>query len=188
MAKLIYAALASLDLYVEDTSGEFGWAAPDAEIHAFVNELERPIGTYLYGRRMYETMRYWHDPPGLGSAPPYIQDYASIWRDADKVVYSRTLDTVATPHTRIEREFAPEAVRELKATSDRDLSIGGAELAGLALEAGLLDEVQLFAAPVLVGGGKPALPQHGARVDLELLDARRFANGTTYSRYAVRGA
>jgi dihydrofolate reductase len=188
VAKLIYAALASLDLYVEDATGDFSWAAPDAEVHAFVNDLERPVGTHLYGRRMYETMRYWQDPPGLASAPPYAQDYASIWRAAEKIVYSRTLDAVATPRTRLERDFAPDAIAELKAASQRDLSIGGAELAGRALEAGLVDEVHLFAVPVLVGGGKPAFPRGGGRLDLELLDARRFANGTAYSRYAVRGA
>ena len=185
---LIYAALTSLDLYVEDAAGNFSWAAPDAEVHAFVNDLERPIGTHLYGRRMYETMKYWQDPPDLASQPPYVQDYAQIWQRADKIVYSRTLDAVATPQTRLEREFTPAAIRELKATGDRDLSIGGAELAGHALEAGLVDEIHLFATPVLVGAGKPALPQHGVRLDLELLDARRFANGTTYARYAVRGA
>jgi dihydrofolate reductase len=188
MAKLIYATLASLDLYVEDATGDFSWAAPDAEVHAFVNDLERPIGTYLYGRHMYGTMQYWQDPPDLGSEPACVQDYAAIWQEAEKVVYSRTLDAVATPRTRIEHEFTPEAVGELKAASDRDLSIGGAELAGRALEAELVDEVHLFAVPVLVGAGKPAFPQRGARLDLELLEGRRFANGTTYARYAVRGA
>ncbi len=188
MAKLIYSTLASLDLYVEDATGDFSWAAPDQEVHAFVNDLERPIGTYLYGRRMYETMRYWEDPPDLGSEPSCVQDYAAIWQEADKVVYSRTLDAATTPQARIEREFTPEAIGELKAASERDLSIGGAELAGRALEAGLVDEVQLFAVPVLVGAGKPAFPHGGARIELELLEGRRFANGTTYARYAVRGA
>ena len=188
MVKLIYSTLASLDLYVEDAAGDFSWAAPDAEVHAFVNDLERPVGTYLYGRRMYETMRYWHEPPGLSSQPAYIKDYAAIWGGAEKIVYSRTLDEVATPLTRLERELVPESVRELKAGSDRDLSIGGAELAGRALEAGLVDEIHLFAVPVLVGAGKAAFPHRGARLDLELLDARRFSNGTAYSRYAVRGA
>lgn len=188
MAKLIYAALASLDLYVEDATGDFSWAAPDAEVHAFVNDLERSVGTHLYGRRMYETMRYWENPPGLSSEPWCIQDYAAIWQAAEKIVYSRTLDAVATPRTRLERDFRPEAICELKAASERDMSIGGADLAGQALEAGLVDEIHVFAVPVLVGGGKPAFPHGGARLDLALLDATRFENGTAYSRYAVRGA
>jgi dihydrofolate reductase len=188
MGILVYSALTSLDLYVEDASGDFSWAAPDEEVHAFVNELERSVGTYLYGRRMYETMRYWQEPPDLAGQPPYVQDYAEIWQQAEKVVYSRTLDGATTPRTRIERDFSPEAVQTLKAASDSDISIGGAELAGYALETGLVEELHVFATPVLVGGGKPAFPQHGVRVDLELVDERRFGNGTTYGRYAVRGA
>jgi dihydrofolate reductase len=188
VAMLIYSALTSLDSYVEDAKGDFSWAAPDAEVHQFVNDLERPIGTYLYGRRMYETMRFWHDPPDLPPHPSYARDYAEIWRRADKVVYSRTLEAATTPRTRIEREFTVEAVRRLKATSGHDLSVGGAELAGVALEAGLVDEVHLFAVPVVVGGGRPAFRQANTRLELELLDARRFGNGTTYGRYAVRGA
>lgn len=182
---LVYSALTSLDAYVEDAEGDFSWAAPDAEVHEFLNDLERPIGTYLYGRRMYETMRFWQDTP---PHPSYARDYAEIWQRADKVVYSRTLDAASTPRTRIEREFAAEAVRDLKATSVHDLSVGGAELAGVAIEAGLVDEVHLFAVPVVVGGGKPAFRQGGTRLELELREGRRFGNGTTYSRYAVRGA
>lgn len=184
---LVYSALTSLDSFVEDTQGNFSWAAPDEEVHAFVNDLERSVGTHLYGRRMYETMRYWQDPPDLASQPSYVKDYAGIWQRAEKIVYSKTLEAVATPRTRLEREFAPEGVRELKATSGHDLSVGGAELAGRALEAGLVDEVHLIASPVLVGGGKAAFPQHGVHLDLELLDERRFGNGTTFARYAVRG-
>jgi dihydrofolate reductase len=183
MARLTYSALASLDGYIEDESGRFDWAAPDEEVHAFVNDLERPVGTHLYGRRMYETMVYWETAPGQS---PVSRDYAAMWQAADKVVYSRTLETVASARTRIERDFDPETVRSLKATADRDLSVGGAELAGQALEAGLVDELQLFLAPVLVGGGKRALPD-GIRVPLELLDERRFESGFIYLRYGRAG-
>ena len=169
-AMLVYSALTSLDSFIEDVDGDFSWAAPGEEVHAFVNELERSIGTYLYGRRMYETMNYWQDPPDLTAQPSYVQDYAGIWQEAEKIVYSRTLEAVVTPRTRLEREFVPQAIRDLKATSAHDLSVGGAELAGRALEAGLVDEVHVIAAPVLVGGGKAAFPQHGVRVDLELLE------------------
>jgi dihydrofolate reductase len=182
VATLSYSVLASLDGYVEDPSGRFDWAAPDAEVHVFVNELERPVGTHLYGRRMYETMRYWEDPPGLAEAPPHIQDYAAIWRAAEKVVYSRTLQAAPTARTRVEREFDPEAVRRLKAEASGELSIGGAELAGEAIAAGLVDELHLFLFPVLVGGGKRALPD-GVRAELELVDERRFAGGTVYLQY-----
>jgi dihydrofolate reductase len=182
MAKLIYSVLESLDGYVEDTSGKFGWARPDAEVHAFVNELERPVGTYLYGRRMYETMRYWEDPPDLAEHPPHIQAYAAIWRAADKVVYSRTLKSVSTARTRIEPELDVDAVRRLKAEAAGDLSVGGPELAAQAIAAGLVDEYQLFLVPVLVGGGKRALPDD-VGADLELLEERRFGNGTVYLRY-----
>jgi dihydrofolate reductase len=182
MAELSYSVLASLDGYVEDRSGRFDWAAPDAEVHAFVNELERPVGTHLYGRRMYETMRYWEDPPGLAEAAPYIQDYAAIWQAADKVVYSRTLQSASSAKTRIEPEFDPEAVRRLKAEAAGAVSIGGPELAAQAIAAGLVDEYHLFLVPVLVGGGKRALPD-GVRADLELVDQRGFAGGTVYLRY-----
>ena len=184
MAKLIYSAIASLDGYIEDEDGNFDWAAPDQEVHRFVNDLERRVGTYLYGRRMYETMAFWENPPNDEDLATFAQDYAEIWKAAEKVVYSKTLPAATTARTRIEREFDPEAVRQLKATAANDLGIGGAELAAQALAAGLVDEVQLFLVPVIVGGGKRALPETGVRVDLELLDERRFGNGTAYLHYA----
>ena len=181
MADLIYAALASLDGYIEDEQGNFGWAEPDHEVHAFVNETERPVGTYLYGRRMYETMAYWESPANTSEGPAVVQEYGEIWRAADKVVYSRSLETVSSTRTRIEREFDPAAVGRLKETASGDLGIGGAELAAHAIEAGLVDEYHLFLVPVVVGAGKRALPD--VRLDLELLDERRFGNGTVYLRY-----
>jgi dihydrofolate reductase len=184
MAKLIYSAIASLDGYVEDEDGNFDWAAPDEEVHAFVNELERPIGTYLYGRRMYETMVFWKDPAAFADASAIAQDFARIWQAAEKVVYSRTLEGASSARTRLEREFDSEAVRELKASAERDVTVGGAELAGHALRAGVVDEIQLFLTPVVVGGGKRALPD-GVRLGLELLDERRFANGVVYLRHRV---
>ena len=182
MANLIYSAIASLDGYVEDAGGRFEWAAPDEEVHAFVNELERPVGTYLYGRRMYEVMAGWETADTSEAAPAVARDFARIWQAADKVVYSRTLREPSTARTRIEREFDPEAVRGLKAAADRDLTIGGAELAGQALAARLVDELQLFLVPALVGGGTRALPAV-ARRELELLEARVFAGGAAYLRY-----
>lgn len=185
MGKLIYSAIASLDGYVEDREGSFAWAVPDAELHSFVNEQERPIGTHLYGRRLYETMRVWEEiGDGPGDAPEE-REYAAIWRAAEKVVYSRTLSEATTARTRLEREFDPAAVRALAAASERDLAVGGAELAGRALAAGLVDEVNLFLHPVAVGGGKPALPL-GVRLDLELLGQRRFASGVVHLRYRPR--
>lgn len=187
MAKLTYTAITSLDGYIEDEGGAFDWAMPDAEVHAFVNDLERPAGTFLLGRRMYETMAVWQTI-GLDSAgsDPVEVDFAELWRAADKVVYSRTLDAVSTPRTRLEREFDPEAVRRLKDAADHDLSISGPGLAQHAFAAGLVDEVRLFVFPVVVGGGKPALP-HGVRVNLDLLDERRFASsGVVYLRYQSR--
>jgi dihydrofolate reductase len=181
MTKLIYAAIASLDGYIEDEAGKFDWAEPDEEVHTFVNELERSVGTHLLGRRMYEVMVYW-ETIDLGDQPRAIRDYAEIWRAADKIVYSKTLATVSSARTRIERDFDPEAVRRLKAAGERDLSVGGAELGAQAFRAGLVDECHLFLAPVLVGGGKRALPGE-TRVDLELLDERRFGNGMVYLRY-----
>lgn len=169
MAKLIYAAIASLDGYVADQDGSFDWAAPDDELHAFFNDFERPLGTHLYGRRLYEVMTFWetadHDP----DLPPVERDYAQVWQAADKIVYSRTLTKVSSARTRLEREFDPASVRRLKSAADRDLSIGGPELAGHALGAGLVDECHLFLHPVIVGGGTPALPA-GLRWDLELVD------------------
>jgi dihydrofolate reductase len=182
MAKLIYSAIASLDGYVEDASGEFDWAAPDEEVHAFVNELERPIGTYLYGRRMYETMVYWETDDDEAAV---ARDFAEIWRAAEKVVYSRTLQTVSSSSTRIEREFDAAAIERLKQSSGSDIGIGGAELASHAIAAGLVDELQLLLVPVLVGGGKRALP-NDVGAQLELLDERRFQSGAVFLRYRAR--
>ena len=178
MGKLTYVALASLDGYIEDEHGRFDWAEPDAEVHAFVNDLERSVGTYLYGRRMYETMAVWQTLP-LEGEPPHIRDFAELWREADKIVYSSTLVSPSTPRTRIERTFEPEAVKELKASAERDLGIGGAALGEAAFAAGLVDELHLFLAPVVVGGGKRALPD-GVRLRLELVDERRFAGGFVF--------
>jgi dihydrofolate reductase len=182
MGKLIYSALASLDGYVADPEGRFDWAEPDAEVHAFVNDLERPVGTYLYGRRMYDVMAAWETLP-LAGQPAHMRDFAELWRGAEKVVYSRTLDRASTARTRIERGFDAAAVRAMKA-GERDLSIGGPELAAEAFRAGLVDECKLFLAPVVVGGGVRALPD-GVRAGLELLDERRFGNGMVYLRYRV---
>jgi dihydrofolate reductase len=184
MSKLIYGTISSLDGYVADESGKFDWAKPDEEVHAFVNDLERPVGTHLYGRRLYEVLVAWETMDERPDQPQVILDFAQIWQAADKIVYSRTLETVSSAKTRIEREFDPETVRELKATSERDLLIGGPELAAEAIRAGLVDEYHLVVAPVVVGGGKRALPD-GVRVDLELLDERRFASGFVYLRYGT---
>ena len=186
MARLIYTAITSLDGYIEDRDGKFDWAEPDKEVHAFVNELERPVGTHLYGRRMYETMVPWESPPDLAHQPPVARDFAEIWQAADKIVYSKTLPTASSARTRIERDFDPEAVHRLKATAARDLTVGGAELAARAIEAGLVDEYHLFLVPVVVGGGKASLPDD-VRVSLELLDERRFSNGTVYLHYRTQG-
>jgi dihydrofolate reductase len=184
VAKLIYSAITSLDGYVADEEGKFDWAVPDEAVHSFVNELERPVGTYLYGRRMYEVMAFWETAHAIPDQPPYARDFAEIWQGADKIVYSRTLETVSSARTRIERDFDLEAVRQLKATAERDLSVGGPELAAQAFEAGLVDECQLFLTPVVVGGGKRSLPD-GVRLELELLDERRFGNGVVYLHYRV---
>jgi dihydrofolate reductase len=184
MSKLIYGTISSLDGYVADENGKFDWAEPDEEVHAFFNDLERPVGTHLYGRRLYEVLVAWETMDERPDQPQVILDFAQIWQAADKIVYSRTLETVSSAKTRIEREFDPEAVRELKATSERDLLIGGPELAAEAIRAGLVDEYHLVVAPVVVGGGKRALPD-GVRVDLELLDERRFASGFVYLRYGT---
>ncbi len=182
MANLIYSAIASLDGYTADENGNFDWAAPDEEVHAFVNELERPVGTYLYGRRMYETMVFWETAHTLVDPPQVIVDYTKIWQAADKVVYSTTLAAASSARTRIEREFDPDAVRALKATASRDLGVGGPHLAAQAIAARLVDEYQLFLVPFVVGGGTRALPD-GVRFGLELLDERRFAAGTVYLHY-----
>ena len=184
MAKLIYSAITSLDGYVEDEEGTFDWAAPDEEVHAFVNDLERPIGTYLYGRRMYETMVFWETVSTGADQPAVMRDFAELWRAAEKVVYSRTLQTVSSARTRIEREFDRDAVRRLKQSSGADIAIGGAELAGHAIGAGLVDECHLFVCPIVVGGGKRAL-QDDVRAQLELLDERRFGNGVVHLHYRV---
>jgi dihydrofolate reductase len=184
VAKLVYSAIASLDGYVADADGRFDWAEPDEEVHRFVNDLERPVGTYLYGRRMYETMVAW-EVLDLSGAPPFVRDFAELWRAADKIVYSKTLESVSSARTRIERDFDPGAVRRLKETADRDLSVGGPGLAAQALAARLVDELHLFVAPVVVGGGTRSLPS-GMRLDLELLDERRFGSGVVYLRYRTR--
>ncbi len=185
MGKLIYAANISLDGFLEDETGAFDWSAPDEEVHAFWNEHERHIGTSLCGRRMYETMRVWESDDWLTDEPLVVREYAEIWRDADKVVYSSSLADVSTARTRIERLFEPETVRELKETSAADLSIGGAAIAAKAFRHGLVDECVLLLCPVLVGGGKLALPR-GVRLNLELVDHQRVDNGVIYVRHAVR--
>ena len=182
MAKLIYSAITSLDGYVADADGNFDWAEPDEEVHRFVNDLERPVGTYLYGRRMYEVMVFWETAHTLPDQPPFVKDFADIWQAADKIVYSKTLETVSSARTRLERDFDPAAVRELKASAVRDITVGGPELAAQAIEAGLVDELHLFLTPIVVGGGKPSLPAN-VRVKLELLDERRFGNGVVYVHY-----
>ena len=184
MAELIYSAIASLDGYVADEQGNFDWAAPDEQVHAFVNDLERPVGTYLYGRRMYEVMVAWET---IDDPAPVMRDYAEVWRGADKVVYSRTLETVSSGRTRLERDFEPEAIRQLKQSTEGAMSVGGPTLAGEALKAGLVDECHLFLTPVVVGAGTRALPE-GISLGLELLDERRFDSGVVYLRYSTRGA
>ena len=185
MAKLSYSAIASLDGYVEDQQGRFDWAMPDDEVHAFINDLERPIGTHLYGRRMYETMVFWETVDTGADQPLAVRDFAQLWRAAEKVVYSRTLRSVSSPRTRIERAFDPQTIRDLKASTQHGLSVGGSELAGQAIAAGLVDECHLFLAPVLVGGGKRSLPAN-VRTGLELLDERRFGNGVVHLHYRIR--
>jgi dihydrofolate reductase len=183
MARLIYSMLTSLDGYIADEHGNFDWAAPDEEVHAAVNDLERSVGTLLLGRRMYDVLVAW-ETMELAGEPAVIKDFAALWHASDKIVYSRTLPTASSARTRIERDFDVAEVRRLKATATRDLSVGGPELASQAFKAGLVDECQLFVMPVLVGGGKRALPD-GVRTDLELLDERRFAGGAVHLRYRV---
>ena len=184
MAKLIYAALASLDGCFADEEGKFDWAEPDEEVHAFVNELERPVGTHLYGRRMYEVMAVWENEELLADEEPAIRDYAAIWQAAEKIVYSRTLEAASTSRTRIERSFDADAVRQLKLEATRDISVGGSNLAAQAIAAGLVDELHLFLSPIVVGGGNKALPD-GVRVKLELLADRRFGNGVVHLHYGL---
>jgi len=185
MAKLVYSAIASLDGYVADGDGNFDWAVPDEEVHAFINDLDRPLGIYLYGRRMYETMAGWETDPTLAEQSPLMRDFARLWQGADKVVYSKTLEAASTTKTRIERDFDPEAVQRMKALEGRDLIVGGPELAAQAFRAGLVDECHLFFAPIVVGGGKKSLPDD-VLMQLELLVERRFKSGVVYLRYRIR--
>lgn len=184
VARLSYSAITSLDGYTADARGTFDWAAPDEEVHAFANDLERSVGTHLYGRRMYEVMAAWEDPHALPGRTPVTDEYARIWQAVDKIVYSTTLDAASTARTRIERRFDPEAVRRLVAAAERDITVGGPGLAAHALRAGLVEELHLFLAPVVVGGGTRALPAD-VRLDLNLLGERRFGNGRVYLRYRV---
>lgn len=181
MAKLIYSGIMSLDGYTADEDGKFDWSVPDEEVHTFVNDLQRPVGTHLYGRRMYEVMVAW-ETVDLTDQSPAMHDFARIWQAADKIVYSKTLETVPTAKTRIERDFDPEAVKQMKATVGRDITVAGPDLAAHAIRAGLVDEYHLFISPIIVGGGNPFLPD-GVRLKLELLDERRFGNGVIHLRY-----
>lgn len=187
MARLIYSAIASADGYVEDADGSFDWAAPDEELHRFVNELERPVRTYLYGRRMYQTMLYWETAHTVPGQPFSVRKFTGIWQAAEKIVFSKTLESVSSARTRIERNFNPGMVRQLKSATRHDMTVGGADLAGQAITAGLVDELQLFLVPIVVGGGKRALP-NGVRSDLELLDTQRFPSGSVYLRYRPKSA
>lgn len=187
MAKLIYSAIASADGYVEDAAGSFDWAAPGEQVHRFVNDLERPVGTYLYGRRMYQTMLYWETAHTVPGQPSFVRAFAAIWQAAEKIVFSKTLESASSARTRIERNFDPGMVRQLKSATEHDMTVGGADLAGQAITAGLVDELQLFLVPIVVGGGKRALP-NGVRSDLELLDTQRFASGAVYLRYRLKSA
>lgn len=184
MAKLIYSALTSLDGYVADQHGNFDWASPDQEVHQFVNDQERPIGTYLYGRRMYEVMVAWETVPTSADQPQVANDWAQLWRAADKVVYSRTLNAASSARTRLERSFDPDAVRQMKASATQDLSVGGPGLAAHALRAGLVDECHLYLNPIVVGAGTPFLPA-GLRVNLELLEEHRFTSGVVHLHYRI---
>jgi dihydrofolate reductase len=184
VGKLRYTAITSLDGYIADEQGSFDWAQPDDAVHSFVNDLERGVGTYLYGRRMYEVMRYWETAPTHDAQAPFLADYATIWQAADKIVYSATLVDVSTARTKLERRFDPEAVSAMKDAARDDLSIGGPELAGHALRAGIVDEIHRLIVPAVVGGGTAFLPDH-LRLDLDLLDERRFPNGTIYLAYRV---
>jgi dihydrofolate reductase len=186
VAKLIYSMLASLDGYVADEDGKWDWARPDEEVHSFLNDLSRPVGTYLLGRRMYDVLVAW-ETIDTSDEPPCIEDFAEIWRATEKLVYSTTLERPSSERTRIEREFDPDAVRELKAAAERDLSVGGPNLAAQAFAAGLVDECHLFLAPAVVGGGNPALPAD-QRVELELLDERRFGSGMVFLRYRTKSS
>ena len=185
MAKLIYSAITSLDGYIADEQGNFDWAAPDEEVHGFVNEMTRPIGTFLFGRQMYEVMAVWETMPTSGDAHPVEQDFARIWQAADKIVYSRSLEKAATSKTKIVRDFDAGEIRRLKSASERDIGVGGSHLAAEAIKGGLVDELQQFVTPIVVGGGNHWLPKQ-VRVQLELLEERRFKSGVVYLRYRTK--
>jgi dihydrofolate reductase len=185
MAKLLYVMNVSLDGYIADQDDNFDWTAPGEEYYSFVNDLERPVGTYLYGRRLYELMQVWETDPAAAAQSPGAREFAALWQAADKLVYSRTLPAAATKRTRIERDFDPGAVREMKAAAERDLTVGGPTLGAQAITAGLVDEYHLFVWPVVVGGGKRLLPNR-VRLQLELLDERRFGTGVVYLRYRTQ--
>lgn len=184
MGQLIYSAITSLDGYVEDQGGNLDWSAPEQEVLSFINDLERPIGAYLYGRRMYQARLYWETVQLSSDQPAEVHDFKAIGQGAEKIVYSRTLESVSSVRTRVEPDFDIAAVRDLKLRSDHDLTVGGSSLAGGAIKAGLVDELRLFMLPVVIGGGKGWLPE-GVRVDLELLDTRRFAGGAMYPKYRL---
>ena len=184
MARLIYSMIESLDGYVADESGNFDWAAPDEEVHTFVNDLERSVGTYLYGRRMYETMVFWETAHELVDEPEVMHDFARLWQAADKVVYSKKLEAARSARTRIERDFDPESVRRMKAAASRDITVGGPHLAAEALRAGLVDELHLLVVPVIIGGGNKSLPD-GLRLKLDLIDQRAFRSGVVHLRYRI---
>ena len=184
MAKLIYSAITSLDGYIEDEDGGFDWGAPDEEVLSFINDLERQAGIYLYGRRMYETMVFWETAPTADQSARFL-DFARIWKAAEKIVYSRTLETISSARTVVEREFNPDAIRRMKASDSRDITVGGPELAAQAIQAGLVDECHLFVSPIVVGGGKPALPRK-VRLTLELMEEHRFPSGVVHLQYCIR--
>jgi dihydrofolate reductase len=185
MARLIYGAITSLDGYIADEDGNFDWGMPDEKVHTFVNDLMRPVGTHLYGRRMYEVMVAWETLHTLADQPAYIYDFAKIWQSADKIVYSTTLEKVSSARTRIEQDFDPEAIRQLKSKAANDITVGGPMLAAQAFRAGLVDECHLFLTPIVIGGGKASLPSK-VRLELELLDERRFGNGMVFLKYRTR--
>jgi len=187
MAKLIFSAITSLDGFLEDEEGNFGWGEPDEEVLSFVNDLERPVGTYLYGRRMYETMVYWETVKAFGDEPPSVLNFTQLWRAANKIVYSTSLATVASAKTRIERTFDPRVIQEMKSSEERDVTVSGPNLAAQAFKAGLVDECQLFLTPIVVGGGKRALPDD-VHLDLELLSESRFRSGVVFLCYRVSTA
>jgi dihydrofolate reductase len=187
VAKLIVSAITSLDSYIEDERGNFDWATPDEEVHNFVNHLERPVGSYLYGRRMYETMVYWETAQALADLRPCSREFTEIWQAADKIVYSESLNTVSSAKTRIERRFDPRAIQRMKSTEERDITVSGPNLAAQAFKAGLVDEYQLFLTPVVLGAGKPSLP-NDLRVECELLSERRFRSGVVFLHYRIATA